>query len=79
MRDGLRELYSSSLKHIKLNNKDVILDIGANEGHYTILANNIMHDSKIYSIEANPELCKNLLAIDFKNKNSIFVQNNILV
>ncbi len=32
MRDGLRELYSSSLKHIKLNNKDVILDIGANDG-----------------------------------------------
>ena len=32
MRDGLRELYSSSLKHIKLNKKDVILDIGANDG-----------------------------------------------
>ena len=61
-----------------LSDYKIFLDVGANEGHYTILANNIMHDSKIYSIEANPELCKNLLAIDFKNKNSIFVQNNIL-
>lgn len=61
-----------------LPNYKIFLDIGANEGHYTKLANNKMHESKIYSIEANPDLCKNLLAINFKNKNNIFVKNNIL-
>ena len=32
MRDGLKELYLSSLKHIKLKKKDTVLDIGANDG-----------------------------------------------
>ena len=32
MRDGLKELYLSSLKHIKLKRNDTILDIGANDG-----------------------------------------------
>ncbi len=32
MRDGLKELYTSTLKHIKLKKKDTVLDIGANDG-----------------------------------------------
>ena len=32
MRDGLKELYQSTIKHIKLNKKDIVLDIGANDG-----------------------------------------------
>ena len=32
MRNGLKELYLSSLKHIKLKKKDTVLDIGANDG-----------------------------------------------
>ena len=32
MRDGLKELYIASLKQIKLEKKDTVLDIGANEG-----------------------------------------------
>jgi len=32
MRNGLKELYLSSLKHIDLKKKDTVLDIGANDG-----------------------------------------------
>lgn len=32
MRDGLKELYSSTLKHKQLKKKDTVLDIGANDG-----------------------------------------------
>tara|TARA_Y100000590_G_scaffold8025_1_gene10116 strand:+ start:6178 stop:7392 length:1215 start_codon:yes stop_codon:yes gene_type:complete len=32
MRDGLRDIYNSSLKYVKLNKNDVVLDIGANDG-----------------------------------------------
>mgnify|MGYP001350600894 CR=1 FL=1 len=37
MRNALRELYNSSLKYVKLNKNDTILDIGANDG--TLLKN----------------------------------------
>ena len=32
MRDGLKDIYKSSLKYVNLNKNDVILDIGANDG-----------------------------------------------
>ena len=32
MREGLRDLYISSLKHVKLSKNDLVLDIGANDG-----------------------------------------------
>jgi len=32
MKDGLNDIYKSSLKHVKLSKNDVILDIGANDG-----------------------------------------------
>lgn len=32
MRDGLKELYQSTIKHIELKKKDIVLDIGANDG-----------------------------------------------
>jgi len=32
MREGLENLYKESLKHVKLNKNDVVLDIGANDG-----------------------------------------------
>ena len=32
MRDGLKDIYQSSLRFIKLKNRDVVLDIGANDG-----------------------------------------------
>ena len=32
MKDALKNIYTESLKHIKLNRKDVVLDIGANDG-----------------------------------------------
>ena len=32
MRLGLKNIFDDSLKHVKLNKKDVVLDIGANDG-----------------------------------------------
>ena len=32
MKMGLKNIYEDSLKHVKLNKKDVVLDIGANDG-----------------------------------------------
>ena len=32
MRNGLKDLFKSSLKHVKLNKNDFVLDIGANDG-----------------------------------------------
>ena len=32
MREGLKDIYKSSLKHVNLTKDDVILDIGANDG-----------------------------------------------
>ena len=32
MRDGLKDIYKSSLRFIKLKKRDVVLDIGANDG-----------------------------------------------
>ncbi len=32
MKDGLKDIYKSSLKHVKMHKNDVILDIGANDG-----------------------------------------------
>ena len=34
MRDGLKDIYKSSLKYVNLRKDDVILDIGANDGLY---------------------------------------------
>ena len=53
MRDGLKELYNSTLKHINLTSKDVILDIGANDG--TLLKN---YKNKYITIGCEP--AKNL-------------------
>lgn len=32
MRDGLKDLYKASLKYVKFNKDDIVLDIGANDG-----------------------------------------------
>ena len=32
MVDALKDIYSESLKHVKLKKNDVVLDIGANDG-----------------------------------------------
>ena len=32
MREGLKDIYKSSLKHVSLTKGDVVLDIGANDG-----------------------------------------------
>ena len=67
MRDGLKELYYSTLKHINLKSKDVILDIGANDG--TLLKN---YKKKYITIGCEP--AKNL--IRNLKKNCKYVINN---
>jgi len=67
MRDGLKELYNSTLKHINLTSKDVILDIGANDG--TLLKN---YKNKYITIGCEP--AKNL--IRSLKKNCKYVINN---
>ena len=32
MREGLKDIFKKSLKYVKLKKKDVVLDIGANDG-----------------------------------------------
>lgn len=60
MRDGLKELHNSTLKHVKLTNKDVILDIGANDG--TLLK---YYKNKYITIGCEP--AKNLIKSLKKN------------
>ena len=37
MKDGLQNIFKESLRYVKLSNRDVVLDIGANDG--TLLKN----------------------------------------
>lgn len=67
MREALREIYTSSLKHIKLNESDTVLDIGANDG--TLLK---YYNKKFITIGCEP--AKNL--IKSLKKNCKFVINN---
>ena len=60
MRDGLKEIYKSSLKHASLKKNDVILDIGANDG--TLLK---YYDKKFKTIGCEP--AKNLITDLKKN------------
>lgn len=68
MRDGLKELYNDCLKHVKLVKKDVILDIGANDG--TFLKN---FNKNIYTT-IGCEPAKNLTS-ELK-KNCSYIINN---
>ncbi len=67
MRDALKELFNSTLKHVKINNKDVVLDIGANDG--TLLK---YYKKKYTTIGCEP--AKNL--IKSLKKNCKYVMNN---
>jgi NDP-4-keto-2,6-dideoxyhexose 3-C-methyltransferase len=67
MRDGLKELYNSSLKHIKLKKKDTVLDIGANDG---TLLKYYYKDYTTIGCEPAKNLTKNL------KKNCKFVIDN---
>jgi len=67
MRDGLKELYNSTLKHINLTSKDVILDIGANDG--TLLKN---YKNKYITIGCEP--AKNLIK-SLKKKCKYVIKN----
>ena len=60
MRDGLKEIYKSSLKHVRLKKNDVVLDIGANDG--TLLK---YYDKKFKTIGCEP--AKNLITDLKKN------------
>ena len=60
MRDGLKEIYKSSLKHARLKKNDVVLDIGANDG--TLLK---YYDKKFKTIGCEP--AKNLITDLKKN------------
>ena len=53
MKDALKELYTSSLKHVKIYKNDTVLDIGANDG--TLLKN---YNKKYITIGCEP--AKNL-------------------
>ena len=50
------------LEHLAevLRNFDVFIDLGANKGVYSIVANEIMHDAEIICVEANPKLIEDL-------------------
>ena len=67
MRDGLKDLYLSSLKHVKIKKNDTVLDIGANDG--TLLK----HYKKNYTT-IGCEPAKNLTKI--LKKNCKFVLDN---
>ena len=64
MRDGLKDIYKSSLKYVNLNKNDVILDIGANDG--TLLK---YYNKKFKTIGCEP--AKNLVNELKKNCNYI--------
>ena len=64
MRDGLFDIYESSLKHVKLKKNDVILDIGANDG--TLLK---FYKKKYTTIGCEP--AKNLISQLKKNTKHI--------
>ena len=84
MRDGLKDLYKASLKYVKINKKDSVLDIGANDG--TLLK--YFKDNGINTIGCEParnltkELKKNCkyMISDFwskKNLDKILKKNNL--
>ena len=64
MKDGLNDIYKSSLKHVKLSKNDVILDIGANDG--TLLK---YYNKKFKTIGCEP--AKNLTGELKKNCNYV--------
>ena len=67
MRDALKELYSSTLKHVKLKYNDTVLDIGANDG--TLLK---YYKKNYTTIGCEP--AKNLIGT--LKKNCKYVMNN---
>ena len=68
MRTGLKNIFTESLKKVKLNKNDVVLDIGANDG--TLLK--FYKNRKIKTISCEP--AKNFTKI--LKKNSHFLINN---
>ena len=72
MRDALKELFNSTLKHVKINNKDVVLDIGANDG--TLLK---YYKKKYTTIGCEPakNLIKSLKKIKYVMNNFWSYQN----
>jgi len=54
------EIYNIA-KYINLNNRSLILDIGANIGHFSITLSSLYTKSMVYSFEANPDIYKLLL------------------
>lgn len=67
MREALKELYQSSLKHVKLKKDDTVLDIGANDG---TLLKYYKKQNKTIACEPAKNLQKEL------KKNSNFIINN---
>lgn len=67
MREGLKDIYKSSLKYVKMSNQDTVLDIGANDG--TLLK---YYKKKFKTIGCEP--AKNLTSKLKKNCN--FVLND---
>ena len=68
MKMGLKNIYTESLKHVKLKNNDVVLDIGANDG--TLLS--YYKKKKFITIGCEP--AKNLQR--FLKKNCNFIIND---
>ena len=68
MKDGLQNIFKESLRYVKLSNRDVVLDIGANDG--TLL--NYYKRKKFITIGCEP--AKNLLKP--LKKNSTFQLND---
>jgi len=74
---GIREPASVSLVDAELTEGDIVVDIGANIGYYTLLMSSIIGSSgTIYAIEPHPEtynsLEKNVYANDLKSTVNLY-------
>ncbi len=59
-----------------LARSDRFIDVGANQGIYSYIANKLMSGRDIIAIEANPALCKKLQTLFDSGNNKFIVHNN---
>jgi FkbM family methyltransferase len=72
LKDGLWEEYETELVHKLIKPGDIVVDIGANIGYYTLIAAKLTKDNgKVYSFEPEPNnfqlLSKNIAVNGYKN------------
>ncbi len=66
-----REIYSTEFLKKFIDENEIIIEIGANIGHYTIIESSVLKEGKIYAIEPIPKnmelLKKNVILNNIKN------------